>query len=635
MSANHVAVKDVFLFHTEMSLGQTIYAQPINLEKPEVTEPANPTSVTDNMPPSRPLPTVLEVNPSAEATPQKKDFDQEPKQGTQIQALQSDLADKDRYISTLEERLLNARRSSNSRVSMSLSHKLGRSSEDGGPDEPETHIQSIMWEQDLQLNNWKTFLSHLPEGFRDQLDLREVFGSGLVWTCTPSDSTRIDEIPLTIAGRPVVIPVEYRYPLMSATTPPPDPHPRFIDPSITIDEATVNDIFNTFEKALGFYLLINGMLQIIVPDGFDFQYAVSHRPNEFGGLKVSYIDQDMIPTAETSTESSNSTATVQPASPVPTQRYASTIGSVRTNISQRPNQGSSPTKLELGSLVQAKVEKSKATERFQGKIGVMTTSNDGYFLVVSSHVLTQALTAAKSDAFPGNEWVKGVTIISGNGGKEIGKMSETFDPQARTFPHGFLHDVSLVDVTYAPMHLVSGIKAPLPADWLSQAGWSKIKYTTQTLFLLDSPQIQSKSIGILGSQCQMVGQGIFRLHSQLEKKTRFKFSFGHKRSNSASVSTTPETWTSLVSRSVLYRVDPDFRTPGAQSGTAVCVHEESEDKVEVVKIAGFSSFAQQVSDVQRFDMEGKKFYNRLEEGRVAFYGALQAPEKLRDEHAIA
>jgi centromeric protein E len=49
----------------------------------------------------------------------------------QIQALQADLADRNRYIATLEKRLLQARRSSHSRVSMSLSHKLS-SSEDGG-----------------------------------------------------------------------------------------------------------------------------------------------------------------------------------------------------------------------------------------------------------------------------------------------------------------------------------------------------------------------------------------------------------------------------------------------------------------------------------------------------------------------
>ncbi|CAI9634889.1 kinesin-domain-containing protein [Alternaria burnsii] len=52
-------------------------------------------------------------------------------QTVQIQALQADLADKNRYIATLEKRLLHARRSSHSRVSMSLSHKLTNSEEGG------------------------------------------------------------------------------------------------------------------------------------------------------------------------------------------------------------------------------------------------------------------------------------------------------------------------------------------------------------------------------------------------------------------------------------------------------------------------------------------------------------------------
>lgn len=52
-------------------------------------------------------------------------------QNMQIQALQADLTDKNRYIATLEKRLLHARRSSHSRVSLSLSHKL-TSSEEGG-----------------------------------------------------------------------------------------------------------------------------------------------------------------------------------------------------------------------------------------------------------------------------------------------------------------------------------------------------------------------------------------------------------------------------------------------------------------------------------------------------------------------
>lgn len=52
-------------------------------------------------------------------------------QAAQIRALQADLADKNRYIGTLEKRLLQARRSSQSRVSMSLSHRATLSVDDG------------------------------------------------------------------------------------------------------------------------------------------------------------------------------------------------------------------------------------------------------------------------------------------------------------------------------------------------------------------------------------------------------------------------------------------------------------------------------------------------------------------------
>lgn len=72
-------------------------------------------------------------------------------QGVQIQSLQADLADKNRYISTLEKRLLHARRSSHSRVSMTLSHKLGASSEDGG-------MIATIAEKDAEISNLRAQL---------------------------------------------------------------------------------------------------------------------------------------------------------------------------------------------------------------------------------------------------------------------------------------------------------------------------------------------------------------------------------------------------------------------------------------------------------------------------------------------
>jgi hypothetical protein len=60
----------------------------------------------------------------------------------------------------------------------------------------------------------------------------------------------------------------------------------------------------------------------------------------------------------------------------------------------------------------------------------------------------------------------------------------------------------------------------------------------------------------------------------------------------------------------------------------------SEDGTPCAKVAGFIAFAQEVSVVQNFDLDGPRLYSRLEQGRVAFYGAFQVPEKLKNEHVI-
>jgi centromeric protein E len=72
-------------------------------------------------------------------------------QTVQIQALQTDLADKNRYIATLEKRLLQARRSSHSRVSMSLTHKVAGCSEDGG-------LVAMVAEKDAEISSLRAQL---------------------------------------------------------------------------------------------------------------------------------------------------------------------------------------------------------------------------------------------------------------------------------------------------------------------------------------------------------------------------------------------------------------------------------------------------------------------------------------------
>jgi hypothetical protein len=88
----------------------------------------------------------------------------------------------------------------------------------------------------------------------------------------------------------------------------------------------------------------------------------------------------------------------------------------------------------------------------------------------------------------------------------------------------------------------------------------------------------------------------------------------------------------LVARSILYRVRHEGGVRGGQSGTPVCVLDGSSPRV--TKVAGFASFVQMASDVQWYDLEGDKLYKRLQEGRVAFYGAFQVPTELREGYRI-
>ncbi len=299
----------------------------------------------------------------------------------------------------------------------------------------------------INLANWKTMIRKLPRQLHENLMLHNVFGSGPCWTCTPPGNYTVDKIPLTIAGVPVVVPVAYQYPLVTATIPPPDPHPHFIDPSTAVDEETVNKIFDTFEDALGFYLLINGMLQIMVPEDFDMEYALSHRPNVFGGLRVSYINQDMVPTVKEPGDDLGSTTSVNTgpsASTIFTQptearsSFSSVYSRARSSMTESslmPHSATESTKLKLGSTVQAEVKKSKAKERFSGKIGLVTTCNDRRYMIVSTHMLTQALLGAKSDSFPGHAWTKDVAVVSSNGRTHVRIPRRQFTPRRVTNRH--------------------------------------------------------------------------------------------------------------------------------------------------------------------------------------------------------
>lgn len=106
----------------------------------------------------------------------------------QIRALQADLADKNRYIQTLEKRLLQARRSSHSRVSMQFSPRFGNSNnangEDGTP-------EALLREKDAEITELRARLDdkeRMCSALRSAVRKREVGGLSLDTTNNRSSS---------------------------------------------------------------------------------------------------------------------------------------------------------------------------------------------------------------------------------------------------------------------------------------------------------------------------------------------------------------------------------------------------------------------------------------------------------------
>jgi hypothetical protein len=265
----------------------------------------------------------------------------------------------------------------------------------------------------LNKESWERLLESVPESLRWEIQFSEALGRhGGCWTCTPSNHEEV--VPLTIGGKPVVIPVASHYPLTAATSPPPDPHPQFISPVERLQDEVIEEIFDTYKDAEGFYLLINGLLQIMVPDEFDHEYAISHLPNEFGGLKVSYIPQALLsttdqssrpPPAATQVDVQGGTSTKQRTRPVSMVGQSTAVGSLS---------------LSIGSTVRASLNNAKVKGRFEAKLGVRTqhTKSKATYVTIPTHLITDALAASKTTSIPEN-WAQDVKILVGSKDNEV------------------------------------------------------------------------------------------------------------------------------------------------------------------------------------------------------------------------
>ncbi|CAN9260775.1 unnamed protein product [Alternaria alternata] len=151
--------------------------------------------------------------------------------------------------------------------------------------------------------NWASIRSRLPADWMWDVEYHAAHARSAMqegcWSCTPLEPDEPKHYPLTIAKAPVVIPVEYQWPLTGGVAPPPDPRATsLIDSRAKIPLEAVRDIFLTFQGSLGFYVLLNGLLQVIVPKDFDTSWASSHLPHKFGGLKIGTIYESLDKEAE-------------------------------------------------------------------------------------------------------------------------------------------------------------------------------------------------------------------------------------------------------------------------------------------------------------------------------------------------
>ena len=240
--------------------------------------------------------------------------------------------------------------------------------------------------------DWKSVRDQLPDTWRWDVEYSSIqAGSGGeqsgCWTCTPLLPDEPRDIPLSIASTPVVIPVEYQWPPISGVVPPPDPQPTApIDCQAQIPLELARAIFLTFQGSLGFYILINGLLQIVVSEDFDTAWASSHLPHKYGGLKVCYIESTFEPTM-----ASGSTQTEQagPSSGSPEP--------VLLEIHQPPHSTvqhtTQPPSIRLNDLIEARPHSNHRKEKYAGRIGLKISRNSEQFLLMSTHVITEAILA--------------------------------------------------------------------------------------------------------------------------------------------------------------------------------------------------------------------------------------------------
>jgi hypothetical protein len=492
-------------------------------------------------------------------------------------------------------------------------------SDDRPDDLPDANMLTDM-ASTFHTDDWNVMQDLLPENWKWDVE----FQSGC-WTCTPLELDNPKHYPLTIGGAPVVLPVEHQWPPMGGVNPPPDPRPSGpIDCQARLPLDVVRDLFLTFEGSIGFYVLISGLLQIIVPEDFDTAWASSHLPHKYGGLKVCYIPQTMEVTMLPST-----TETAKPNTSLNTQ--TSSLSSIFRQ--SRSTTYSSNPSLKLNDFIEARPKSNHRKDKYSGRIGLKVMRYGEPYLLMSTHIITEAIMAKSHrsalfrrgrDRFDklDEDWNEHIEIWAGN--EWVGEIAQSFDRKAEIYPDGFHHDVTLVKPKSSSS--VKDIVSPVAnLGWLNREAWNSLRQQTSQVKILGAMENQraAKSLKCSRpSEILVVGEGIFLNQTAAAGNSRSLKDHDMM------------TWEKLISRALLYRVYPDFDPPNGYSGVALYAEGTRQDGTEGPGIVGFQSFVQRSGHVQNFNMEGPALEKRLQLGRVAFYGAFEVPEELKQEYTI-
>ncbi|KAF8542590.1 hypothetical protein BDD12DRAFT_907887 [Trichophaea hybrida] len=476
--------------------------------------------------------------------------------------------------------------------------------------------------------NWSEIRRELPS----ELQLNIYFQNN-VWVYTGPGSEETEppiEIPLRIAGAPVITMPRVKPFWHTGGESIPDPVPEPADPKSLLDETLADLIFETYPFAQGFHLFFNGTLQLLVPKDFDKSHAMKMYPQIFAGFHVSFLSTLPIPTATTTVTHTARSTEAQTVSTQPTSIASST-----------PSTPPAQSLLQCGSRIVVQGRDGRNGPAGRIGVGLRFANDNKVVFTIASHVAFQSHV---QDV--GNSWKRSVVrqwqkwrnkpqpynikldrlqVLDASTKKQIGTICRTFDRDMGEFPTGYEHDLAYVEPS-------KGVDV------------SDIKSSAKKFYLAPNNLAEGRSLYLLCSSadiCGEYGQNVsltpeeFRVivpamsvgQFCLKSKVR-----GKKGSSNAA--------DGVHSRAILYRWFFRSKGPGTTtlapfSGAALYVKPDPAfgDTVttDTDMILGFQSF-ELVSENYDTDLRQIRDYKRslIRRGNEAVYGSMIAPRELID-----